>query len=102
MDTIKHLFASTSQAWTGSVKGGVGVGGTYRPRLPHRVRCAGEQPSAPGCLAIVRFDDPYQAAVEFLGIGRVQKLIWPMGVGVRTEHAGDQKLGLRETLAQHR
>jgi len=52
-------------------------------------------------LAVVRFDDPHQAAVEFLDIRGVQELVGSMRIDVRTEDAGDQELGLRETLAQH-
>ena len=49
----------------------------------------------------MRFDDPHQAAVEFFGVGGMQELVGPVRVGVRTEHAGDQELSLREALAQH-
>ena len=32
----------------------------------------------------------------------VQEFIWPMGVRVRPEHAGHDKLSLRKFLAEHR
>src|SRR5262249_45050597 len=53
------------------------------------------------CLAVVRCDDPHQAAVEFFRVGYVQELVGPVCVGVWTKHARDQKLGLWEALAQH-
>src|SRR4249920_1457924 len=55
-----------------------------------------------GGLTVMRLEDPYEAAVEFLRVRGMQELIGPVRVGVGTEHAGNQKLGLRETLAQHR
>src|SRR3712207_6633080 len=42
-------------------------------------------PLACGRLAVVRLDDPHEAAVEFLGIGGVQELVRPVRVGVGTE-----------------
>src|ERR1700752_4641135 len=54
-----------------------------------------------GRLAIMCFHDSDQAAVEFLGIGRMQELVGPVRIGMRTEHPGDEKLRLGEALAQH-
>jgi hypothetical protein len=71
-------------------------GSTARKSNCREARC---QYLPRGRLSIVGFDNPNQAAVEFLGIGRVQELVGSVRVGVRTEHAGDQKLSAREALA---
>src|SRR5262249_22301727 len=69
--------------------------------LSARMLCPRRQHSSHGRLAIMRFDDPHQAAVEFLRVRGKKELVWPVCVRVWPEHAGNQKLSLRETLAQH-
>ena len=60
------------------------------------------QHSPYACLVIMCFDNPYEAAVELLNVRGMQELIWPVCVRMWPEHAGNEKLSLWETLAQHR